>query len=221
MSELKILLKSIKVYYTNFRNYEKLRIEWRKHNSHNGTNPSKDMSIVNFPIDRVEVGKGTYGELDVRCWNTDNEKLIIGNYVSIASGVKFILGGNHEYSYASSFPFKARANSQIIEATSKGPIVVEDDVWIATDSIILSGVTIGRGSIVAAGSVVTKSIAPYSVVGGNPAKHIKYRFSETIVEKLSTVDFNKFTDSFISKNLDLLYTEITEDNIDEILEKMQ
>ncbi|WP_316931260.1 DapH/DapD/GlmU-related protein [Chryseobacterium sp. P1-3] len=61
--------------------------------------------------------------------------------------------------------------------------MVEDEVWIGSNVIILSGVTLGKGSIIAAGSVVTKSVEPFSIVGGNPAKIIKFRLSENLIEK--------------------------------------
>ncbi len=82
--------------------------------------------------------------------------------------------------------------------------------------MILSGVTIGKGAIVAAGSTVTRDVEPYSIVGGNPAKHIKYRFSSQIREKLLKFNFEELDNEMINKNIDLLYTELTEDNIDKL-----
>ncbi|EMF49988.1 Acetyltransferase [Streptococcus parauberis KRS-02109] len=94
------------------------------------------------------------------------------------------------------------------EAFSNGNIIVEDDVWIGTNAIIMSGVTLGKGSIIAAGSVVTKSVPAYTIVGGIPAKVIKERFSEEIKQLLMELDFSKLTDEFIKNNIDLLYSDL-------------
>jgi len=81
-------------------------------------------------------------------------------------------------------------NSNIIgekvdnEKISKGPIIIEDDVWIGSNSVILSGVKIGRGSIIGAGSIVTKDVESYSIVGGNPAKFLRKRFDQKTIDKL-------------------------------------
>lgn len=101
------------------------------------------------------------------------------------------LGGNHNYSHFSTFPSKVRFLGAIREAYSNGPIVVSDDVWLGIDTMVMSGVTIGQGAVVAARSVVVKDVPPYAIVGGNPAKIIKYRFSSEIIEKLLKVNFKK------------------------------
>ena len=75
---------------------------------------------------------------------------------------------------------------------AKGDIVVGDDVWIGENAIVCSGVTIGQGAIVAAGAIVTKDIEPYAIVGGNPAKVIKYRFNENIRKKLIQINIGSF-----------------------------
>lgn len=106
------------------------------------------------------------------------------------------------------------------EAITKGPIIVEDDVWIGNNAIILSGITIGKGAIVAAGSVVTKNVEPYSIVGGNPAQLIKYRFSEEVIRQLLNVDLSKIDMQFILENEELLYKTINEDNLKELLLKL-
>lgn len=160
--------------------------KWRNLNNHNEINP-----VNKFPINLVKVGKYSYGPIIIKTWNNPKEKLEIGNFVSIASGVKFILGGNHEINTISTFPFKVKFFNEKSEAWSKGPIIVKDDVWIGMDSLILSGVTIGQGAIVAAGSVVTKDVEPYSIVGGNPAKLLKYRHPKEIIDVMVKVDWSK------------------------------
>ena len=84
-----------------------------------------------------------------------------------------------------------------MEGTSKGDIIVGDDIWIGYGAVILSGITIGQGAIIGAGAIVTKNVPPYAVVGENPAKIIKYRFEENIIKELLRIDFNKITDEAI------------------------
>ena len=161
------------------------RLRWMFANRHNRTMP---INIFNQSV--VNVGKGSYGPLEIHMWNMPGESLSIGSYVSIASGTKFILGGGHRLNTITTYPLKAlRWNTP--EALSKGPISIGDDVWIGTDAILLSGITIGQGAVVAAGSVVTKSVPPYAIVGGNPAKIMKFRFPDEYVSRLVRLDVKK------------------------------
>ncbi|WP_028551966.1 CatB-related O-acetyltransferase [Paenibacillus sp. UNC451MF] len=111
------------------------------------------------------------------------DKLIIGNYVCIASGVIILMGGNHNHhpEWITVYPFVEQ-----IEASyeSKGDTVIESDAWIGMNAMIMPGAKIGEGAIVAAGSVVVKDVPPYTIVGGNPAKEIKKRFSDLEIAKL-------------------------------------
>ena len=166
------------------------------------------------------VSKNSYGfnQYNVlRFTNDKNIKIYIGEYCSIAPGVKFLLAAEHSYKSISTYPFKVTHLGYENEATGKGSITLKDDVWIGLNSIIMSGVTLGQGSIVAAGSVVTKDVPPYAIVGGNPAKVIKYRFEQEIIEKLLKFDYKTLTDDKIKYLNEKLYTEVTKDNIDKIL----
>ena len=96
------------------------------------------------------------------------------------------------------------------EAGTKGSIIVKDDVWIGTNAIICSGVTIGQGAIIAAGAVVTKDVAPYAIVGGNPAKVIKYRFDEEIRNKLLSIDIVELFDGFVNDDISFIYQKLDE-----------
>ena len=104
-----------------------------------------------------------------------------------------------------------------MEALTKGKIIVKDDVWIGMSVLILSGITIGQGAVIAAGSVVTKDVPPYAIVGGNPAKILKYRFSSEIIEKVKNVDLSKIK---LKKNKGNLYEKLTEKNIKNLLEEI-
>ena len=95
------------------------------------------------------------------------------------------------------------------EAVSKGDIILDDDVWIGYRAIILSGVHIGQGAIIAAGAVVTKDVPPYAIVAGVPARIVKYRFSEDIIKDLEKIDFSLMTKDIIEKHIDELYTKVT------------
>jgi virginiamycin A acetyltransferase len=118
------------------------------------------------------------------------DKLIIGKFCMIASGVSFIMnGGNHLTNAVSAYPFaifgdawQDAMNDKMYP--SKGDTIVGNDIWIGHDVTIMPGVTIGDGAIIATKSVVTKDIEPYSIVGGNPAVLIKKRFDDTTIKKL-------------------------------------
>lgn len=196
------------------RNMKKHRKKWRELNTHNGT-------IANniFPIEKVTVGKMTYGQLNVV--RSRNGKLIIGNFVSIASGVKFILGGNHRYDIFSTFPLNYCYFGESGTLCSKGQITVEDDVWIGTDVIILSGVTIGKGAVIGAGSVVTKEVPPYAIVGGNPAKIIKYRFDEELRKKLLNFDFSVVDEKFVETNNEDLNKKLDLETLERIINRIE
>ncbi|MCB0651354.1 MAG: CatB-related O-acetyltransferase [Saprospiraceae bacterium] len=118
------------------------------------------------------------------------DKLIIGKFSMIASDVIFFMNGaNHLTDAISSYPFAIFGKdwSNAMEGKEypvKGDTLVGNDVWIGYKATIMPGVTIGDGAIIAAHSVVIKDVAPYSIVGGNPAKEIKKRFSEEKIEKL-------------------------------------
>ena len=94
------------------------------------------------------------------------------------------------------------------EAMSKGDITVDNDVWIGYGATIMSGVHIGQGAIVAAGAVVTKDVLPYAIVGGVPAKVIKYRFEPELIKELLKIDYSKLTKEKVEKHIDDLYAEL-------------
>lgn len=157
-----------------------------------------------FPEDCLSMGRYSYGELNIVTFN-DKTKLKIGNFVSIAQHVNFLLDVEHHIDRISTFPFNAKVlNNVVTEGFSKGDIVVDDDVWIGYGATILSGVHIGKGAVIAAGAVVTRDVEPYSVVGGIPAVCIKHRFSEELITELMKVDYSQFTIEKIRNNLDKL-----------------
>jgi virginiamycin A acetyltransferase len=119
------------------------------------------------------------------------DKLIIGKFCAIASGVKFIMNGaNHNLNSVSTYPFGAFGKGwesglpALQNIRSKGDTIIGNDVWLGFEAVIMPGITIGDGAIIAAKSVVTKNVAPYSIVGGNPAREIRKRFSAEQIEQL-------------------------------------
>lgn len=179
------------------------------------------ISKNNIPLNMVKFGKYSYGNPIVRTFGSKNEKLIIGDYVSIAADVKFILSGEHCTETFTTFPVKKNClGYDVPDVLCKGPIIVKDDVWIGTGAIILSGVTIGQGAIVGAGAVVTKNIEPYGIYGGVPAKLIKYRFPEEIREELLKIDFSKIDFIKLKNDSDILYKKLNLKVLKEIKEKI-
>lgn len=176
--------------------------KWRKMNPGNTTYP-----VNIFDINNVSVGIGTYGDLNV--WNDTNSKLIIGNYVSIGGNVLFLVGLDHRMDCISTYPFKVKVLKETsVEAVSKGDIKVCDDVWLADNVTILSGVIIGQGAVVATGAVVTTDVPPYSIVGGVPARVIKYRFNDDMIKELMRIDYSKLTYDDIKSHAKELYEHL-------------
>lgn len=195
------------------RLYDRRKFEraWRSRNSHNETKVGERY----FSLNLVQVGKGTYGTIHVQnMYAKPDEKITIGNYVSIAPNVTFLSGVNHQIDTVTTFPFYSKlVGRSSKDALGKGPIVVDDEVWLGTGSTIFSGVTIGKGAVVAAGSLVTKDVAPYAIVGGNPAKLIRYRFAPDVIEVLMPIRFSHLPADWIRKNIDEVYSKI--DSVDD------
>lgn len=116
-----------------------------------------------------------------------------------------------------SFPLRKFVLKQkVTEALCKGPIIIGDDVWIGFNATILSGVNVGKGAVIAAGSVVTKDIPAYAIVGGVPAKVIRYRFERDVIERLNNIDFSRFSDELIKDNIDQFVRPVSLEVLDVI-----
>lgn len=151
---------------------------------------------------------------DCRKANGELPMIKVGNYSSIAKNCSFILA-NHRIDLVTTSPSPTMTFSHGKGNTSgysKGDILIGNDVWIGANVTILDGVTIGDGAVIAAGSVVTKDVLPYRVVGGNPAKLIKLRFTKEQIDKLLTI---KWWDKS-EKELSNLHTS----DIDDFIQKM-
>ena len=140
------------------------------------------------------------------------DRLIIGKFVAIASGTRFIMNGaNHAMGGFSTYPFNIFQNGweegfdpESWTSQSRGDTVVGNDVWIGMDSLIMPGVTIGDGAIVASNSTVVSDIPPYAIAGGNPAKVIRMRFDDATIKKLLTIAWWHWPAERITASLDAI-----------------
>ncbi len=200
----------------NFLKYKlKLKIMQRNFRKQNEHNFAQIMNICD--ISKISVGRKTYANINLVDFSPADTKLIIGNYCSIAGGTTFLLGGEHNLDTISTYPFKVRLFGEEREAGSKGDIVIKDDVWIGQNAIICSGVTVGQGAVVAAGAVVTKDVEPYAIVGGNPAKLIKYRLNENLRKKLEEIDVAALFDKFTKEDMPVVYEKLDENTLVQLL----
>ena len=136
--------------------------------------------------------------------------LIVGNYCSIGGYVKVYLGGNHRTDWVSTYPF-GHINTHVFNTfdgqghpRTNGSVTIGNDVWIGEYATIMSGVTIGDGAVIACNSHVVKDVEPYSMVGGNPAKLIKYRFTKEQIESLMRIKWWLWDDEKVNKFAPLL-----------------
>ncbi len=155
---------------------------------------------------QYQIGRASYGCPEVFSWSQD-EKLEIGSFCSISDQVNIFLGGEHRTDWITTFPF----SSFLQEAAhipghpqSKGDVLIGNDVWIAFGASILSGVHIANGAVVGANAVVSKDVPPYAIVAGNPAKIIKYRFSESIIDRLQATAWWDWPEDQIRKAIPYL-----------------
>lgn len=142
-------------------------------------------------------------------YSVNKDRLIIGKYCSIACGAKFMFtAGNHKMESLSNYPFPIFFEEwgindiNVTEAwDNKGDIVIGNDVWIGYEAVIMQGVHIGDGAVIGTRSVVTKDVPPYTIVAGVPAKEIKRRFSEEVIEKLIELQWWNWDDEIVKRNL--------------------
>jgi acetyltransferase-like isoleucine patch superfamily enzyme len=156
--------------------------------------------------ERFEVGRGTYGEPKVNHWG-ENATLRVGSFCSIANGVTIFLGGNHRVDWITTYPFSTlwdSAKGISGHPHTKGDVVIGNDVWIGANATILSGITIGNGAVIGACALVTKSVAPYTIVAGNPAKVIRKRFSEEEILLLEKLAWWDWPEEKLNKSMQIL-----------------
>lgn len=164
---------------------------------------------------QYEIGEWTYGSPQVLDFG-DGGDLKIGRFCSIAGGATILLGGEHRYDWVTTYPFNVVCGETRRfqgHPRSKGPVIIGNDVWIGLGAMILSGVTIGDGAVVAARSQVTKSVPPYAIVAGNPAQILRHRFNEDQVAALLQIRWWEWPIERIREAWPLLLS----DNIDNFI----
>ncbi len=169
-----------------------------------------DYSYYDDPIDPENFERNVL-------YNYGSDQLIIGKFCAIATNVKFIMNGaNHKLDSISTYPFPIFGNGwegemeKLMNLPSRGDILIGNDVWIGYEALIMPGVNIGDGAIIAARSVVVSDIPPYTVAGGNPAKVIKQRFSDTEISQLLTTKWWDWEIDKITRNIDkIMDSDIT------------
>ncbi len=154
------------------------------------------------------VGRHSYGQPGVRWFEGDSFRVTIGRWCSIASDVEIMPGGNHRTDTVTTFPIRRRFGLPGFEEAgqpwTKGDVEIGSDVWIGRGAKILGGVTIGHGAVVAAWSIVTKDVPPYTFVAGTPAREQRRRFPEEIVESLLRIAWWEWPDELVLERVDEL-----------------
>lgn len=164
----------------------------------------------------LKLGRGSYYDrnINIVSWTSDS-KVIVGRYCSIARDCTFLLNANHRPDWVTtSTMLRGQVSPELDEYlnhtlghnSSSGDIVIGNDVWIGLGSIIMSGVKIGDGAVIASGSVVVKDVKPYTVVGGNPAQFLYTRFPADVVKKLLEIKWWDWPDQTVREFSDLLWS---------------
>jgi acetyltransferase-like isoleucine patch superfamily enzyme len=168
--------------------------------------------------ERVEIGNYTYGFPNFKLWSNE-ERITIGSYCSISRDVDIFGGGEHITDWVTTFPLRIAFNLKGAWEdglpNTKGPTIIGNDVWIGDGAKILSGVTVGDGAVLGAGAVVSKSIPPYAIAAGNPARVIKYRFNEKQICQLMQIKWWNWSVDKIQDNVELLSSK----NINDFIQK--
>ncbi|MBY5553873.1 CatB-related O-acetyltransferase (plasmid) [Rhizobium leguminosarum bv. viciae 248] len=183
--------------------------------------------VLEFGASRVYIGKYSYGVLGTRIFTYDQgASLHVGRFCSVAMDVNILLGGEHRTDRFTTYPFGhqkflAELGGEGITQPSgtKGDVVIGNDVWIGFGATILSGVTIGDGAVIAARAHVYRNVEPFEIVGGNPAKHIRYRFNAEMRDLMMRLRWWELPDESIKQISEILScSEPTKELLDLMLQ---
>ena len=160
-----------------------------------------------------QIGRFSWGHLTVSN-RTPGAQLRIGQFCSLAYGCHILLGGEHRADFVSTYRFPAYSpfrdaisDPEVATSKTKGDVVIGNDVWIGHQSLILSGVELGDGVVVGAGSVVRRSAPPYAIVAGNPARVLGFRFPQEQIDALLRIRWWEWPVARIVESLPLLMSE--------------
>ena len=176
------------------------------------------------PIVGSDVGRHSYGGANCTIHQSEQGELSIGAFCSIGSNLTIMLGnGSHRPDWITCFPFGRRDFDSFGQTESYyltgNKVIIENDVWIGANVTIMPNVRIGNGAIIAANSHVIKDVQDYEMVGGNPAKHIKYRFNPEIIELLLKFRWWDLPDDVIRINLKYIMAKPNEDTLKRLIDE--
>jgi acetyltransferase-like isoleucine patch superfamily enzyme len=179
----------------------------RRYIDANTTGPRRTLQ-ARYP--EHQIGRGCYGPLQIKTFGAPGEKVTIGRYCSFAEESVILVGMDHRLDWATTYPFTVfRPEASHIRghpAPSEG-VTIGNDVWMGFRSMVLDGVTVGDGAVIAAGAVVTRDVRPYAIVAGCPAREIARRFPDEVIEKLIDIAWWNWEEDQIDDRLDLLLTD--------------
>jgi acetyltransferase-like isoleucine patch superfamily enzyme len=163
-----------------------------------GTHFTQDRMCEQILNKQLVVKDNTYGKFTIV---GSISKVVIGDYCSIAEGVTIFIGHEHRTDWVTTYPLNGDGNEHL---ASKGDVVIGNDVWIGRNATILSGVTVGDGAVIGACALVTKDVPPYAIVGGVPAKVLKYRFTPEQIAALQRIQWWEWPTEKINQAAPLL-----------------
>lgn len=189
------------------------------HRLRSGRNPHNETRIHLAKLVRrygFSIGAYSYGRPKVR-FADSGRRLTIGRYCSIADKVEILLGGGHRLDWATTYPFAAMeglfpdARAPEDYHVARGDVTIGHDVWLGSGCLILPGVTVGHGAVVAARAVVTRDVPPYAVAAGNPARVVRTRFDAATVAALLDAAWWDLPHATVSGLVPLLCSDRTDD----------
>ncbi len=177
-----------------------------------GGNP-RNLTAIHHARDAARHGDSfgahSYGRFVIRRWG-EGARLHVGKFCSVADNVTVFLGGNHRADWISTYPFSDFAAQWPLSAghpstlSTRGDVTIGSDVWIGSGATIMSGVTVGHGAIIAARALVARDVAPYAMVGGNPARQIRLRFPPERIARLLELAWWDLPDGEVARLAPLL-----------------
>ncbi|MDT0183422.1 CatB-related O-acetyltransferase [Microbacterium sp. ARD31] len=161
-----------------------------------------------YPEHRI--GRGCYGPLQIKSFGAEGERVTIGNFCSFAEETAILVGADHRHDWVTTYPFTVfnprAAHIPGHPAPSRG-VTIGNDVWMGFRSMVLDGVTVGDGAVIAAGAVVTRDVRPFAIVAGCPAREVARRFTDESVERLLEIAWWNWSDDRIEKSLEMLLSD--------------